>query len=41
MKNTTFEIGKNVIDLQIAALKKLKREINSSFNDAGKFNNQM
>jgi arabinose-5-phosphate isomerase len=34
MKNTTFEIGKNVIDLQIAALKKLKREINSSFNDA-------
>ena len=34
MKNTTFEIGKNVIDLQITALKKLKREINSSFNDA-------
>ena len=34
MKNTTFEIGKDVIDLQIAALKKLKREINSSFNDA-------
>ena len=34
MKNTTFEIGKNVIDLQIAALKKLKREINSSFSDA-------
>ena len=34
MKNTTFEIGKNVIDLQIAALKKLKREINSSFNNA-------
>ena len=34
MKNTTFEIGKNVIDLQIAALKKLKREINSSFNEA-------
>jgi arabinose-5-phosphate isomerase len=34
MKNTTFEIGKNVIDLQIAALKKLKKEINSSFNDA-------
>jgi len=34
MKNTTYEIGKNVIDLQIAALKKLKREINSSFNDA-------
>lgn len=34
MKNTTFEIGKNVIDLQIAALKKLKKEINSSFTDA-------
>jgi arabinose-5-phosphate isomerase len=34
MKNTAFEIGKNVIDLQIAALKKLKKEINSSFNDA-------
>ena len=34
MKNTTFQIGKNVIDLQITALKKLKREINSSFNDA-------
>ena len=34
MKNTTFEIGKNVIDLQIAALKKLKKEINSSFNEA-------
>src|SRR6056300_172759 len=34
MKNTTFEIGKNVIDLQIAALKKLKRELNTSFKDA-------
>ena len=36
MKNEINEIGKNVIDLQIKALKKLKVSINNSFNDAVK-----
>ena len=36
MKNEINEIGKNVIDLQIKALKKLKSSINSSFSDAVK-----
>ena len=34
MKNEISTIGKNVIDLQIKALKKLKSSINSSFADA-------
>tara|TARA_B100000902_G_scaffold390681_1_gene440037 strand:+ start:2403 stop:3368 length:966 start_codon:yes stop_codon:yes gene_type:complete len=34
MKNEINEIGKNVIDLQIRALKKLKNTINKPFNDA-------
>ena len=34
MKNEINEIGKEVIDLQIKALKKLKSSINNSFNDA-------
>tara|TARA_B100000524_G_scaffold323409_1_gene205308 strand:+ start:617 stop:1582 length:966 start_codon:yes stop_codon:yes gene_type:complete len=34
MKNEINEIGKEVIDLQIKALKKLKNSINKSFNDA-------
>ena len=36
MKNEINEIGKDVIDLQIKALKKLKNSINESFNDAVK-----
>ena len=36
MKNETTLIGKNVIDLQIKALKKLKNQINNTFNDAVK-----
>ena len=36
MKNEISEIGKEVIDLQIKALKKLKNSINKSFNDAVK-----
>ena len=36
MKNKINEIGKDVIDLQIRALKKLKNSINESFNDAVK-----
>ena len=34
MKNEISEIGKNVIDLQIRALKKLKISINENFNNA-------
>ena len=34
MKNKISEIGKEVIDLQIKALKKLKNSLNSSFEDA-------
>ena len=34
MKNKINEIGKEVVDLQIRALKKLKNSINESFNDA-------
>ena len=34
MKNEINEIGKEVIDLQIKALKKLKNSIDKSFNDA-------
>ena len=34
MKNKINEIGKEVVDLQIRALKKLKNSINDSFNDA-------
>ena len=34
MKNEINEIGKEVIDLQIKALKKLKNSINKSFNEA-------
>lgn len=34
MKKEIFEIGKEVIDLQIKALKKLKSSINNSFTDA-------
>ena len=33
-KNETIEIGKDVIDLQIKALRKLKLSINSSFEKA-------
>jgi len=36
MKNKINEIGKDVIDLQIRALKKLKNSINESFDDAVK-----
>jgi len=36
MKNETNNIGKNVIDLQIKALKKLKNSINVSFENAVK-----
>ncbi len=36
MKNEISEIGKEVIDLQIKALKKLKSSIDKSFNDAVK-----
>ena len=36
MKNEINEIGKNVIDLQIKALKKLKNSINNSFEEAVK-----
>ena len=36
MKNETSLIGKSVIDLQIKALKKLKNQIDDSFNDAVK-----
>ena len=34
MKNEINDIGKNVIDLQIRALKKLKNSLDKSFNDA-------
>ena len=34
MKNEITEIGKDVIDLQIKALKKLKSSIDKSFEDA-------
>ena len=34
MKNQINEIGKDVIELQIRALKKLKHSINNSFHDA-------
>ena len=34
MKNEINDIGKNVIDLQIRALKKLKNSLDRSFNDA-------
>ena len=34
MKNETNEIGKEVINLQIKALKKLKNTIDQSFNEA-------
>ena len=34
MKNENIEIGKNVIDLQIKALKKLKFSIDGSFDKA-------
>ena len=33
-KNNYIKIAKNVIDLEISALKKLKKQINYSFNDA-------
>ena len=33
-KNNYIKIAKNVIDLEISALKKLKRHINHSFNNA-------
>ena len=36
MKNEINEIGKEVIDLQIKALKKLKNSIDKSFNEAVK-----
>ena len=36
MKNKINEIGKEVVDLQIRALKKLKNSINESFDDAVK-----
>ncbi len=36
MKNKINEIGKEVVDLQIKALKKLKNSLNSSFDDAVK-----
>ena len=36
MKNKINEIGKDVVDLQIRALKKLKSSINESFDDAVK-----
>jgi arabinose-5-phosphate isomerase len=34
MKNEIYEIGKNVIDLEIKALKKLKNSLDKSFNNA-------
>ena len=34
MKNEIYEIGKNVIELEIKALKKLKNSLDKSFNDA-------
>merc|ERR1712127_449714 len=34
MKNKINEIGKEVVDLQIRALKKLKNSINNSFDEA-------
>ena len=34
MKKEINDIGKNVIDLQIKALKKLKNSLDKSFNDA-------
>ena len=34
MKNEIYELGKNVIDLEIKALKKLKNSLDKSFNDA-------
>ena len=34
MKNEIYDIGKNVIDLEIKALKKLKSSLGKSFNDA-------
>ena len=34
MRNEIYEIGKNVIDLEIKALKKLKNSLDKSFNDA-------
>jgi arabinose-5-phosphate isomerase len=40
MKNEINEIGKEVIDLQIKALKKLKNSIDRSFNDAVKVINK-
>jgi len=40
MKNEINEIGKQVIDLQIKALKKLKNSIDRSFNDAVKVINK-
>ena len=36
MKNEITEIGRDVIDLQIKALKKLKSSIDKSFEDAVK-----
>ena len=33
MKNEIYEIGKNVIELEIRALKKLKNSLDKSFND--------
>ena len=36
MTNKTNEIGKEVIDLQIRALKKLRSSLNESFDDAVK-----
>ena len=36
MKNKINEIGKDVVDLQIRALKKLKNSIDESFDDAVK-----
>ena len=34
MKNEIYEIGKNVIELEIKALKKLKNSLDKSFNDS-------
>ena len=33
-KNSYLKIAKNVINLEINALKKLKKQINNSFNEA-------
>ena len=40
MKNDINKIGKEVIDLQIKALKKLRSSINNSFNQNSILNNE-